>query len=217
MWLRSDTFAPYGFLPERTALGKGDPVSRFTFAGNRSPHLAWGDVPEGTRSFALIAVDPEAPSVGTDVNQPGREVAVDLPRAPFFHWVVLDLPSDLRALPEGAHGDGVKMGGKSQDAVGPGIVGVNDYTGWFAAETGPMKGQYYGYDGAGPPWNDQRMHAYVFTIYALNVPSLGMHGSFDGPKALAALRSHVLATASLTGLYAIHPGVRAAHADAIGR
>ncbi len=47
-----------------------------------SPALAWNGSPGGTRSFALIADDPDAP-VGT-----------------WVHWVLFDLPANARALPQ---------------------------------------------------------------------------------------------------------------------
>ena len=48
-----------------------------------SPPLAWSEVPDGTRSIALICDDPDAP---TD--------------EPFVHWVAHGMPADT-ALPEG--------------------------------------------------------------------------------------------------------------------
>jgi phosphatidylethanolamine-binding protein (PEBP) family uncharacterized protein len=49
--------------------------------------------------------------------------------------------------------------------------GINDYTNWFTSEAN-MRGDYYGYDGPGPPWNDALVHHYAFTLYALDVPYL---------------------------------------------
>ena len=46
--------------------------------------------------------------------------------------------------------------------------GINDYTGWFAGDK-DMAGNYFGYDGPCPPWNDEIPHRYVFTLYALDV------------------------------------------------
>jgi phosphatidylethanolamine-binding protein (PEBP) family uncharacterized protein len=46
-----------------------------------------------------------------------------------------------------------------------------------------MAGEYYGYDGPCPPWNDERVHTYVFTLYALDIPRLPLEGRFTGkPK-----------------------------------
>jgi Raf kinase inhibitor-like YbhB/YbcL family protein len=211
MYVTTKSFVPYGFIPTKCAFGKHDPATQFTFAGNRNPHLAWGDVPEGTESIAVIAYDTEVPSSGEHVNQAGVTVPVALPRTTFFHWVLLDLPANLREIGEGMHSLGITRNGKqNQSSPDGGVAGINDYTDWFAGDES-MKGNYYGYDGPAPPWNDERVHAYTFTVFALNVRSLGMHGSFNGHKAMRALRSHVLSQASIVGLYAINPDARAAH------
>ena len=44
-----------------------------TFSDNVNPHLAWSELPAGTRSLALICHDFDVPSRGDDVNQAGRE------------------------------------------------------------------------------------------------------------------------------------------------
>lgn len=208
MHLRSDSFTPYARFHERLAFGKHDPTTHFTFAGNRNPHLAWSDPPAGTRSFALICVDHDVPSVGTDVNQEGRTVPLDLPRVPFHHWVLIDLPASLRSIAEGSHSDGVTPKGKP---AGPtpdgGLQGQNDFTGWFAGDP-DMGGSYCGYDGMAPPWNDERMHAYRFQLYALDTPSLSLTGAFTAAQVRAAMSIHVLAQAELIGLYAINPAPR---------
>lgn len=210
MYLISDSFPHYGWMPEALAFGKHDPAHHFALAGNRNPHLAWGDVPAATKSFAVLCFDPDVPSRGDDVNQEGREVPATLPRVRFFHWVLLDVPADVREIAEGAHSHAITAGGKGPAASPLGTPGINDYTGWFAGDAA-MRGNYYGYDGPAPPWNDTRVHGYHFQVLALDVATTGMHGSFDGPKASAAIARHVLDKATLVGLYAIHPGVRAAH------
>lgn len=208
MHIRSDSFKPYDFLDVRLALGKHADEGHFTFADNRNPHLAWSGAPKGTKSFALICYDPEVPSEGTDVNQEGRTVPLDLPRVDFFHWVVADLPVGLTEIAEGSHSEGVTVKGK---APGPtpdgGVRGANDYTGWFAGNA-DMGGDYCGYDGMGPPWNDERVHAYNFVIYALDVETLGLSGAFTGGDLRAAVEGHVLESARIVGLYVINPSAR---------
>ena len=71
-----------------------------------------------------------------------------------------------------------------------------------------MKGDYGGYDGPGPPWNDERIHHYHFTVFALDVPSLGLEGRFGGPEARAAMEGHVLAMGEWVGTYALNPSLR---------
>lgn len=208
MHLRSDSFTPYARFPERLAFGEHDPATRFAFAGNRNPHLAWSGAPAGTRSFALICVDRDVPSRGDDVNQPDRTVPLDLPRVPFHHWVVVDLPASLSSIAEGSHSDGVTPRGKPPGPTPDGgRQGVNDFTGWFAGHA-EMGGTYCGYDGMAPPWNDERMHAYRFRVYALDVPTLGLEGAFTAADAYRAMEGHVLDRAELVGLYAINPAPR---------
>lgn len=208
MHLSSESFTPYARFHERLAFGKHDPVSHFTFAGNRNPHLAWSGVPEWTRSFVLICVDRDVPSVGTDVNQEGRTVPLDLPRVPFHHWVVVDLPASLRSIAEGSHSDGVTPRGKPPGpSPSGGQQGVNDFTGWFADDP-DMGGTYCGYDGMAPPWNDERVHGYRFRLYALDCVGLGLSGAFTADQVYAAMEGHVLARAEMIGLYAINPRLR---------
>jgi len=68
-----------------------------------------------------------------------------------------------------------------------------------------MKGQYFGYDGPCPPWNDERLHHYHFTVYALSVKTLGLSGAFDAEAALAAMKGKVLAKGTSTGIFTQNP------------
>ncbi len=67
-----------------SAFAHGDPIPvKHTCDGEDvSPPLKWGDAPEGTKSFALISDDPDAP-VGT-----------------WVHWVIYDIPAEVTELPE---------------------------------------------------------------------------------------------------------------------
>ena len=68
-----------------------------------------------------------------------------------------------------------------------------------------MKGVYGGYDGPCPPWNDERLHHYTFTVYALDVTSLGLSGEIRGPQVVEAMQGHILDQASVTGTYTLNP------------
>jgi len=206
MHIRSDSFTPYQTLDKRLAFGTRDPDTHVTLSDNKNPHLAWSGVPDGTRSLVLLCFDADVPTSGEDVNQEGRTVPLDLPRADFFHWVTCDLPAGLREIAEGAHSSGVTARGKAPGATPDGgLQGINDYTSWFGGDP-DMAGDYGGYDGPCPPWNDERVHGYHFAIYALDVESLGLTGSFTGADVRAAMEGHILDSAEIVGLYAIHPG-----------
>lgn len=209
MELRSENIVPGTPINQKYALGKADSESHATFSANVSPQLSWSGAPEATRSFALVMHDTEAPTVPDNVNKEGRTVPHDLPRADFFHWVLVDIPSSTTELAEGAFSSGVTYGGKPGPTVqgapthlGDLRHGVNSYTDWFAGDP-DMAGAYFGYDGPFPPWNDERTHSYTFTLYALDVDRAPVTGTFDGPTLLTAISAHILDTTTFTATYRI--------------
>jgi len=208
MKLWSDSWSNGESIPARFAAGKTQAAGGVGFSDNLSPHLAWSEVPAGTKSFALICHDFDVPSRGDDVNQPDREVPADLARVDFFHWIMVDLPATTSELKEGEFSRGFTARGKPGPGVGVDSVpgarhGLNDYTGWFA--TNPeMDGNYFGYDGPFPPFNDSLVHHYVFTVYALKVERVPVEGSFTGPQVRQAIYEHILAEATHSGTYTLN-------------
>ena len=212
MKLWSDSWPNGERIPARFACGRLDGADGTAFSDNVNPHLAWSDLPAATRSLVLICHDFDVPSRGDDVNQAGREIPADLPRVDFFHWLLVDLPASVSSLPAGAFSQGFTVRGKPGPAIAaPGFTmarqGINDYTGWFAGDAA-MAGDYYGYDGPCPPWNDEIPHRYTFTVFALDVARLPLEGRFDGHAARKAIQGHVLAQASITGRYTLNPDVK---------
>jgi hypothetical protein len=212
MKFRSDSFPDGGAIPGEFAFCVIDPAAHVKLSNNRNPHFAWSDLPAGTRSLALICHDPDVPSRGDDVNQESKTVPADLPRVDFFHWSLIDIPPQVSAIPAGALSNGVVARGKPGPAVqssdfGSLRHGLNDYTGWFAGDA-DMKGDYFGYDGPCPPWNDAIVHRYIFTLYALDVDKLAVDGKFTGQQARQALQGHILAQAQWMGKYSLNPAVK---------
>ncbi len=207
MQLTSNSFADGQAIPAEFAFCRPDAETHATLSDNVSPHLAWSDAPQGTKSFVLLCCDPDVPSRPDDVNQEGRTVPTDLPRVDFYHWVLVDIPATVTELPAGADSEGVMPRGKDQiPAIQDAQRGVNGYTGWFAGDP-DMGGDYYGYDGPCPPWNDSIPHRYIFTIYALDIETCNIEGAFDGAAVLNVIDGHVLAQAKITGLYSLNPEV----------
>jgi Raf kinase inhibitor-like YbhB/YbcL family protein len=70
----------------------GDLANKFVYQGfgchgdNVSPELSWSGAPEGTKSFALLVHDPDAPTGG----------------AGWWHWVVYNIPAAASAIAQGA-------------------------------------------------------------------------------------------------------------------
>ena len=87
---------------ETSAFSAGQPIpQRFTCDGaDASPALSWSEAPQGTKSFALIVDDPDAPA-GT-----------------WVHWVIFNLPAQTHALPEGV---------PQTDSAAGGTQGRNDF------------------------------------------------------------------------------------------
>jgi hypothetical protein len=132
-------------------------------------------------------------------------VPADLPRVDFFHWVLIDLPPAPTVIAEGEFSRGFTARGKPGPAARGGIrQGLNDYTNWFAGHP-QMAGQYFGYDGPFPPWNDSLVHHYVFTLYAVSLARLPVEGAFTGGQVRRALAGHVLGEATFSGTYTLNP------------
>ncbi|HEY9730179.1 MAG TPA: YbhB/YbcL family Raf kinase inhibitor-like protein [Chroococcales cyanobacterium] len=124
-----------------------------------SPLLSWDSPPTGTQSLALIVDDPDAPG------------------QTFVHWVVYDIPPEIRQLPQSVPSEPTLSGGGTQ--------GKNDF--------GKL-----GYGGPCPP---SGIHRYFFKLYALD-RELELKSGATKAQLEAAMSGHILATAELIGRYA---------------
>jgi len=124
-----------------------------------SPPLKWEGYPAGTKSFALIVED------------------LDAPGGVFTHWIMYNIPAGVSELKEGV---------KPVEELSSGAMqGVNDF-------------KKIGYGGPCPP--PGKAHRYVFKLYALNSP-LDLKPGASKEEVLKAMSRHILAEASLTGVY----------------
>jgi Raf kinase inhibitor-like YbhB/YbcL family protein len=203
----SSSFGHQDRIPGEYAFGIPDAAQHLRLGANRNPHLHWSGVPAAAKSLVLVCVDVDVPTRADDVNQEGREVPADLPRADFFHWLVVDIPPGVHEIAAGTCSDGIVARGKRAPAGPAGSrQGLNDYTLWFTGDEA-MAGEYYGYDGPCPPWNDSLLHHYHFVLYATDLARCPVEGAFTGQQLRAALEGHVLAEARLTGTYSLNPAV----------
>ncbi|WP_227814152.1 YbhB/YbcL family Raf kinase inhibitor-like protein [Nitrogeniibacter aestuarii] len=209
MKLTSNSMAIGQPISGKYAFGVPADEGHVSLSSNLNPHLAWADLPAGTKSLVLICHDKDVPSKGDDVNQEGKTVPPDLPRVDFFHWVLVDIDPSSGEIREGEYSSKVTAKGKSGPAATQGTrQGINDYTNWFAGDA-DMGGDYYGYDGPCPPWNDSIKHHYIFTLYATDLDSVPVEGRFTGQDVRDSIAAHTLASASMTVTYSLNPDVPA--------
>ncbi|TDR28986.1 YbhB/YbcL family Raf kinase inhibitor-like protein [Hydromonas duriensis] len=216
MKLHCDSFPNKGVIPAEFAFAQIDEKTRVKLSSNKNPHLLWSDVPALTKSFVVLCVDATSPTDPADVNQTDREIPADLPRADFSHWVLINIPADVREIQAGQFSKEVTPKGKAGPLIAglkesPMRQGINDYTHWFAGDH-DMAGDYYGYDGPCPPWNDSLIHHYTFTVYALDVETIDMpaDGKLNISYVMRHMQEHILASASWSGVYTLTPRLVAA-------
>jgi Raf kinase inhibitor-like YbhB/YbcL family protein len=150
--LSSTAFEHLGRIPRRyTCEGK-----------DVSPPLSWTDPPPGTKSFALLVEDPDAPDP-------------QAPKMTWVHWILYDIPADVRGLEEGIPPERLPDGT---------LEGRNDW-------------KRTGYGGPCPPIG---RHRYFHKLHALDarLSDLGLPAR---AQLLKAIEGHVLGGAELIGTY----------------
>jgi len=209
MKLSSRSFRDGGVIPGRCAFAVKAPVGRLRLSQNLNPELHWHDVPAAARSLVLLCTDADAPSPKpANVNTEGTALSAKLPRGEFVHWVMVDMPPTTTGIAEGACGSGITPRGKRQpDGPEGSRQGINSYTAWFAGDK-DMEGPYFGYDGPCPPWNDSIPHHYRFELLAVDLERCPVDGEFTAEQVRRALDGHILASAAISGRYALNPLIR---------
>lgn len=169
--LASPVFAE-DFRLQSPAMKVGKPMpAEFVFndfgctGDNVSPPLSWSNAPEGTKSFAIAVHDPDAPTGG----------------AGFWHWMVIDIPADVMALPKGAGTEKkAKMPQQARQIA-------NDYG-------------IKGWGGPCPPKED-KAHRYNFTVYAIGKERLGVPEGASASLTGFMINQNALESAKFTVTY----------------
>lgn len=146
--MKSTAFEEGGMIPKKYTCDGADV----------SPPISWTAVPEGTKSLALICDDPDAP-MGT-----------------WVHWVLFNLPADIRELPENIPPQKTLANGAKQ--------GITDF-------------RKIGYGGPCPPGGT---HRYYFKLYALDT-EINLDAGITKKQLLKAMEGHILAEGQLMGKY----------------
>ena len=152
-----------------TAWSDGGQIpSKYSQAGDQvSPPLEWSTVPEGAASFVLLMHDVDA-AIGNGTDD-------------ILHWMLWNIPSSTRSLPEGVtQGSQLPDGARQISASGP------YYRGPGAPAAGPA-------------------HHYLFELFALDamidVPPLGASPTQTRAAVVAAMAGHVRGKGVLVGLF----------------
>jgi Raf kinase inhibitor-like YbhB/YbcL family protein len=133
---------------------------KFTCDGpDVSPQLSWNGAPAAAKTFALIMDDPDAPA-GT-----------------WVHWVLYNLPANIKELPEGVE--------KEEKLSNGALQGRNDF-------------RKTGYGGPCPPAG--KPHRYFFKLYALD-NNLDLKAGASKADLEQAIRNHTLGQAELVGRF----------------
>jgi Raf kinase inhibitor-like YbhB/YbcL family protein len=143
-----------------TVFSEGEPIPQMYTcdSANISPPLQWKSVPEDSKSLTIICEDPDAHG-GT-----------------WTHWLLFNLPGDVKALTEMVMEREILENGAKQ--------GLNDF--------GTV-----GYRGPCPPRGTRR---YYFKIYALDV-ELGLEARTTRQELLKSMEGHILDKGEIMGIY----------------
>jgi Raf kinase inhibitor-like YbhB/YbcL family protein len=152
--LKGDDTMTFELASSAFANGEEIPTKYSCDGEDVSPPLQWGEPPEGTQTLALIVDDPDAP-VGV-----------------WDHWLLFNLPADLRALPEQAGPPPGSVGGKNS----------------------------WGRTGYGGPCPPRGTHRYFFKLHALDT-TLDLPAGAGKAQLFQAMEGHILAQAELMGTY----------------
>jgi len=192
---------PNGFIPAKYAYCTADGKGATKNGGNVSPKISWSGKVDEAKSYVVLVVDKDVPASFELANQKDKVIPVDFSRQDFYHWVLVDIPVKRTSLAEGRSSTKVIEGGKPLGKTAYGVNGQNDYAKM-------NKGPNGGYDGPCPPWNDERMHHYHFSVYALDVESLELKKNFSGRDVEKAMAAHIVGKGEVVGRFTTNPKVK---------
>lgn len=177
-------------IPAKYALCQPTADGRSKDGENHRPGIAWSGAPASTRSFAVIVKDPDVPADFANAGKEGKIVEKDAKRQLFYHWALADIPATVSEIPADKSSNAPDFGVKAKGSLEKYVADATQYG-------GPC-----------PPWNDERIHHYHFTVYALDVDTLKLPEGPIAAQVEKALEGHVVASGSVTGTYTLNPSLK---------
>ncbi len=156
------------------------------YGEDKSPPLTWTAGPEGTKSYAMVADDPDSVELEKGILSPR------------VHWVIWNIPAEVTALDERVATTSEVL------AIGPTTrQGVNDLEqiGWSGPCPPPnISSIVYHLSDSQKLQKAQLPHAYLFTVYALDA-EFDLAAGATKNDLLAAMDGHILAAGEIKGEY----------------
>lgn len=194
--VKLEGFEDGGPMPERFANCVATGSAKSSPGENISPAISWENGPEGTKSYAIIMVDRDVPASFADANQDDKVIKTEAERQNFYHWMLINIPTNVTSLPEGA--------GKNKNY---GRMLINDYLKFSGLKKNPQNiKKFSGYDGPCPPFNDERVHYYHFKVYALSDRFVS-GDNYTGDDITLKITPYILAYGEVIGSYTLNPAL----------
>ena len=182
MKLVTTAFADRGAIPPSSRSASRIRKRTSTLSDNRNPDFAWSGAAVGDAVVRVLCASirtcRRAATTSTRKAAPCRR---RLPRVDFSHWVLVDLRR--RRVADRARRISLERRDDARQARAGGAARAraraSTTTPAGSQPTRDMAGDYYGYDGPCPPWNDEIPHRYVFTrVRARRRPRSRLDGRF---------------------------------------
>lgn len=178
-------------IPAKYALCRLSKEGKSLSGQNIRPEIFWNHAPQNTKSYAVIVHDTDVPQDFTNAGKEGVVIESDAPRRDaFYHWALTDIPVEVNDI----------RSGRESTVIGFGKPASNDL--------GAYMPNPKNYGGPCPPSNDERIHHYHFTVYALDVPSLELSDDATAREAADAAKEHMIAKGEVVGTYTLNPTLR---------
>ncbi len=157
---------------------------------NIRPEISWSNYPEDTKSFAVFVIDPDVPTDFTEANQEGKIIPATQKRQNFFHFGLVNIPANINKI---ERGEG-RADQKKQPKIGR--LAINDYASFYEPDS-----HFIGWDGMCPPWNDERVHRYIFVVYALKTENIGVGKQFMAKEVFKKIKDNSIAYGYQFGMF----------------
>ena len=178
--------ADQAHIPAKFALCQPTPDGKSKGSNNVRPTIRWKGAPSTVHSYTVLVTDPDVPASFDDAGKEGKTVKYDAPRQLFYHWALANIPVTTTAIEGGPSHTPPTLGTPAKGSLEKYVDVATQYG-------GPC-----------PPWNDERVHSYHFTVYGLDVPHVELKPDATAEDVKKAIEGHIVAQGSRVGTYTLN-------------